>query len=157
MKTTNLLSGLPILRKAFLIGGAITLLISTCVIYPMERSRANYLDEYRNTFLTLAIALLLLMPGLMGKQVFKGLLFLATSSLIAVAFFYVAYPLVPFTFFIAILLGIPSGIITGLIFMIINFCFFGKIETNKLPKQIVVYLIILLVVSVLFGYGGDWF
>lgn len=157
MEKINLRSGLTPVRKAFLLGGTITLLISTCAIFPLERSRANYLEEFQNTFITLAIALLLLMAGLMGKKVFKGLLFLGVSTLIAVAFFYVAYPLVPFTLFVAVILGIPSGIITGLIFMVINYYFFRDIKTYKLFKQIIFYLIILSVVSVLFGYGGDWF
>lgn len=143
-------------RKVLLIAGILILLISTCVIFPIESSKTSFLEGFGYTFLTLAIALLLLMYGLMGNNFFKGLLFIVTSSILGAVFFYVAYPLAPFTVFVAIWLGIPSGIITALIFMIGDFYFFNAIKNYKLLKQIIVYMVILFIVSVLFGYGGDW-
>jgi hypothetical protein len=143
-------------RKVLLIAGIIILLLSTCVIFPIEYSKASFVEEFVYTYLTLAIALFSLMFGLMWKHFFKGLLFVVISSIVGAFFFYVAYPVVPFAAFIAIWLGIPSGIITALIFMIVNFYFFKEQKSYRLLKQIAVYFIILLVVSVLFGYGGDW-
>lgn len=150
------LSKISTIRKVLLITGIFTLLLGTCVIFPIEYSKAIVIEEFGYTYLTLAIALLLLMCGLMGKQVFKGLLFLLISSIIGAVFFYLAFPVIPFAVFIAIWLGIPSGIIAALLFLIVNFYFFKEIRNHKLLKQIIVYLIILFIVSVLFGYGGDW-
>ncbi len=143
-------------RKVLLITGICTLLISICIVFPIESSKTNFLEDFGYTFFTLAIALLLLLYGLLGKHFLIGLLFVITSSIAGAIFFYVAYPLVPFTVFVAIWLGIPSGLITAIIFMIANFYFFNAIKKYKLIKQIGLYVIILFIVSVLFGYGGDW-
>lgn len=144
-------------RKALFIAGILTLLASTCVIFPIERSNTSFLEGFVYTFSILAASLLLLMSGLMGKNFFKGILFIAVSSIIGAVFFYVAYPPVPFAAFIAIWLGIPSGIIAALVFMIVNFYFFKEIKSFRVLRQTTAYLAILCVVSVLFGYGGDWF
>lgn len=156
MKHIKLRSQIPPVRKAFLIAGTLTLLISTCVIFPTERSKTNFLEDFVYTFSSLALSLLMLMFGLMGRDFFKGLLFLLLSSIIAAVFFYVAYPLAPFAYFVAFWLGVPSGIVTALLFMTINFYFFKNIKKYKLLKQSIAYVIILLIVCVLFGYGGDW-
>ena len=156
MRIISLFTKISTTRKVLLIAGLFTLLISTCVIFPVEYSKASFIEEFGYTYLTLAIALFLLMFGLMGRYTFRGLLFLALSSIIGAIFFYVAFPVSLFTVFIAIWLGIPSGIITALIFMIVNFYFFSDAKKHKLLKQIVVYLVILFIVSILFAYGGDW-
>lgn len=143
-------------RKVVLWAGVITLLISLLVIYPVERSKANYIDEFGFTYLTLFIALPLIMFGLMGKSFFKGILMVALSAVVGAVFFYFAFPPFLFSSFIAVLLGVPSGIITALLFLIVNHYFFKDIRSYKRIKQVAVYFIILLVVAVLFGYGGDW-
>ena len=144
-------------RKGFLIGGFVTLLVSTCVIFPIQYGKASFIDEFGYTYLTLSVSLFLLLFGFLGNNFFKGILFLIISSLIGTVLFYVAFPPAPFAFFVAFWLGVPSGIVAALLFMIINFCILQDIKKYKLSKQIVVYSIILLVVSILFGYGGDWF
>ena len=144
-------------RKVTLISGIIVLLLTVCVIFPIESSKTSFLEELGYTFLTLIIALLLIMIGLLGKSFFKGLLFLILSSLIGFIFFYFAYPLVPHAFFVAFWLGIPSGIITALIFLILNFYFLKHVKKGRILKQTIIYLLILFLVSVLFGYGGDWY
>jgi len=144
-------------RKVPLIAGVILLLISVCIIFPIEYRRNSFLEEFVYTYSTLALALFLMMFGLMGRDFFKGLLFLFLSSIVGAVFFYYAYPLVPHASFIAVWLGIPSGIIAGLVFMVLNFYILNKQVGFKLLKQLAAYLIILLIVSVLFGYGGDWF
>lgn len=156
MKILTLFSELPNTRKILLISGMVTLLISTCVIFPIEYNKNTLLEEFVYTFLTLAIALFLLLIGLLGKHFFKGVLFILVSSIIGSVLFFVAYPSSPFAMFIAIWIGIPSGIITALIFMLVNYWFLNKIENYKLMKQIFLYSIILCMVSILFGYGGDW-
>ncbi|WP_442588097.1 hypothetical protein ACSBL2_18810 [Pedobacter sp. AW31-3R] len=144
-------------RKVPLIAGVILFLISVCFIFPIEYRRNSFLEEFVYTYSSLALALFLMMFGLMGRYFFKGILFLVLSSIVGAVFFYVAYPLVPYAAFIAVWLGIPSGIIAALIFMVLNFYILNRQTRFKLLKQIAAYLIILLIVSVLFGYGGDWF
>lgn len=157
MENSVTLHNIPNNRKIPLIAGAILFLICICIIFPIEYKRNSFIEEFVYTYYTLALALLLMMFGLMGRNFFKGLLFLVLSALIGAVFFYVAYPLVPYAAFIAVWLGIPSGILAALIFMVFNFYFLNKQNRYKLLKQIGVYSLILLIVSVLFGYGGDWF
>ncbi|MBC8984958.1 hypothetical protein H9X96_04125 [Pedobacter sp. N36a] len=156
MINTKLLANFSTPRKAILMVGIFTLLISTCVIFPIQKEESNFLEDFTYTFLGLFLALLLLMIGLLGKDFFKGLLFLFLSAIFGAVFFYVAYPVVQYASFIAVWLGVPSGVLTAILFMIFNFCLLKDLKRYKLLKQIIVYLIILFIVSVLFGYGGDW-
>lgn len=156
MINTKLLTNFSTPRKAILMAGILTLLISTCVIFPIQKEESNFLDDFTYTFLGLFLALLLLMIGLLGKDFFKGLLFLFFSTIFGAVCFYVAYPPVTFASFIAVWLGVPSGVVTAILFMIVNFYFLKDLKRYKLLQQIIVYFIILFIVSVLFGYGGDW-
>ncbi|ALL06867.1 hypothetical protein AQ505_16060 [Pedobacter sp. PACM 27299] len=156
MINTKLLTNLSTPRKVILMAGILTLLISTCVIFPIQKEESNFLEDFTYTFLGLFLALLLLMIGLLGKDFFKGLLFLFFSTIFGGVCFYVAYPPVTFASFIAVWLGVPSGVVTAILFMIVNFYFLKDLKRYKLLKQIIVYFIILFIVSVLFGYGGDW-
>lgn len=156
MINTKLLTNFSTPRKAILMAGILTLLISTCVIFPIQKEESNFLDDFSYTFLGLFLALLLLMIGLLGKDFFKGLLFLFFSTIFGAVCFYVAYPPVTFASFIAVWLGVPSGVVTAILFMIVNFYFLKDLKRYKLLQQIIVYFIILFIVSVLFGYGGDW-
>jgi len=144
-------------RKVSLIAGIVVLLLSLCVIFPIESSKTIVLEGLGYTFLTLAIAMLLIMIGLLGKFFCKSLLFLILSSFIGFTFFYFAYPLVPYSSLVAFWLGIPSGVITALIFLIFNFYFLTDVKNPRFLKKVVVYPLILFIVSVLFGYGGDWY
>lgn len=143
-------------KKLCLIGGIITLLVSLGIILPIETSKTYFIEELPFTFLTLALALFLMMFGLMGKDFFKGLLVLFSSALLGFACIYSVNFKDPWNVLAAVWLGIPSGIITALIFLVISF-FFLKDKTNyKRPKQVITYVIILAVVSILFTHGGDW-
>jgi len=97
------------------------------------------------------------MIGFMGKHFFRGILFLLLSAIIGYFLIYFGYPLGQFSFLAAFWLGIPSGIVAALIFLVVNYCYLMRIKTHKIIKKIVVYLIILLIVAILFGYGGDWY
>lgn len=156
MKVISSFSRLPATRKILLIAGIVMLLISTCLVYPIERSKTNFLEEFVYTFSTLAFALFLLMAGLTGKHFLKGILFLIASSFIGAVLFYLVYPPFRFAAFIAVWLGIPSGLTAALVFMILNYFFFSKVKSYKVIKQTLLYLTILFIVAVLFGYGGDW-
>ena len=152
----KLLADLSTTRKVLLIAGILTLLVSTFIVWPIESRKTSFLEELVFTFLGLAISLLLLMVGLLGKDFFKGLLFLFLSAIFGALCFYVVYPPVTFASFIAVWLGIPSGLVTAILFMIINFFFLTELKSYKLFKKVIVYFIILFIVSILFGYGGDW-
>lgn len=143
-------------RNIFLTGGIITLLISLLIIYPVEYGKSYLIDDFVYTFLTLAIALFLLMFGLMGKSFFKGILFLLGSTIFGFIVFYFAYLRIPWSGLAAVYLGIPSGIVTAIVFFLGNYLFLRNKTNYKLLKQVTMYLLILLVVSILFAFGGDW-
>ncbi|WAC42553.1 hypothetical protein [Pedobacter sp. SL55] len=56
-----------------------------------------------------------------------------------------------------IFMGIVTGVVSGLIFLAVNFCFLRDENRYKLFfKRLVSYLLILLISSILFAKGGDW-
>ncbi|WGQ10567.1 hypothetical protein QG516_02720 [Pedobacter gandavensis] len=156
MINTKLLANFSTPRKVILIAGIFTLLISTCVIFPIQKEESNFLEDFTYTFLGLFLALLLLMIGLLGKDFYKGFLLLFLSAIIAPVVFYLAYPAAAFASIIAVWVGVPSGVITAIVFMLFNFFFLKEVKNYKLLKQIIAYAIILFIVCVLFAYGGDW-
>ena len=102
-------------QKLFLIAGVIILAISLCIVFPLEQSNSSTIEAFGYTYLTLTIALLTIMYGLMGKVFFKGLLFLLFSALFSYCAWLLLYPSGWLSSFIAFWGGIPSGIIAGLI------------------------------------------
>lgn len=48
--------------------------------------------------------------------------------------------------------GLPAGIISGVVFLVVNYYF----SNLSLIKKIVLYLVILLIVSICVAKGGDW-
>lgn len=156
MISTKFLENYSTARKVVLLAGILVLLISTCVIFPIQKKDSNFMEDFTLTFLGLILALLLLMIAFMGKDFFKGLLLLFLSTLIGPLLFYVVYPPNVFATFIAVWLGVPSGLIAAVIFLILNFWWLREVKNYKLLKQIILYCSILSIVSVLFSYGGDW-
>ena len=135
------------------IAGTITLLISVFVIYPIEMGKANYVTDFVCTYVGLVVAVLLLMLGLMGKYFIKGLSFMLVSTILG---FTLIALTVEFGAILGFVIGIPSGVIAGMIFLVINFYFLKNIKRYRLPVQIVSYFIILCIVSFIFFRGGDW-
>ena len=140
-------------RKFTAIAGIITLLVSVFVIYPIELGKANYVSEFVYTYVGLSIAVLLLMLGLMGKYFIKGLSFILVSTILGFTLIALS---VEFGAILGFVIGIPSGVIAGIIFLVINFYFLKNIKRYRLPVQIVSYFIILCIVSFIFFRGGDW-
>ena len=144
-------------KKWLLMSSASILLISLCVIFPIEKSKSAFLSTYIYTYLTLGVAMLLGMYSLMGNHFFKGLLFLVCSTGFSFCGWYLVFyndfwGIVP-----AIYGGIPSGLVTGLLFLIVDGKFLrDKYKNSRLIKRVIIYLLILLLVSVLFEKGGDW-
>ena len=144
-------------QKLFLVSGVIVLAVSLCIIFPLENSKAITIAEFGYTYLTLTIALLTMMYGLMGKAFFKGLLFLLFSALFSFSAWLLLYPSGWLSSLVAFWAGIPCGIIAGLIFMLINFKFIKDDNRYQLFfKRLISYLLILLIVSYMFHNGGDW-
>ena len=140
-------------RKFTAIAGIITLLVSVFVIYPIELGKANYVSEFVYTYVGLSIAVLLLMLGLMGKYFIKGLSFILVSTILGFTLIALS---VEFGAILGFVIGIPSGGIAGIIFLVINFYFLKNIKRYRLPVQIVSYFFILCIVSFIFFRGGDW-
>ncbi|TDG36443.1 hypothetical protein EZJ43_07955 [Pedobacter changchengzhani] len=143
----------PKKRKFTAIAGIMILLISVFIIYPIEMVKANFVSDFVNTYLGLAVALLLLMLGLMGKYFVQGLSFMLISTIFGFTLIAVS---VEFGAILGFIIGIPSGVIAGMLFLVINFYFLKDVKRYRLPTQIISYCIILCIVSFLFYHGGDW-
>jgi len=143
-------------RKWFLIASGAMLIISLCVIFPLEK-KSEFIGDLVYTFITLGIAILLGMYGLMGKKIINGLLLILSSIVISFVCWYIVFNndfwgIVP-----AIYGGIPSGIVTGLLFLIVDYKWIeGEDRFRLFFKRLISYSIILLIVSVIAAKGGDW-
>ncbi|RZL34592.1 MAG: hypothetical protein EOO96_09275 [Pedobacter sp.] len=144
-------------RKQFLITGAVILIICLFVAFPLEYRKSQTIFDFTYTYFTLTVGLLITMYGLMGKHIFKGLLVVICSGFISFCTSYIVlyddfWGIIP-----ALYGGIPAGIVTGLIFLLLNF-FLLKNENKyrQLLKQFLSYVITLFIVSILFARGGDW-
>ncbi|MEO5911327.1 MAG: hypothetical protein ABIP95_10590 [Pelobium sp.] len=153
MRITEQLANISNTRKICLVAGVITLLISVLVIYPIEMGKANFVNDFVYTYLSLAVAVLLLMLGLMGEYFISGLLFVLISTILGFTLILLS---LEYGAILGFVIGIPSGVIAGLIFLVINFYFLKDVKRYRLPIQIVSYCIILCLVSFLFYHGGDW-
>lgn len=140
-------------RKITAIVGVITLLVSVFIIYPIEMGKANFVSDFVYTYSVLAVALLLLMLGIMGKYFITGLSFVLASTILG---FMLILLSVEFGAILGFVIGIPSGVIAGLIFLVVNFYFLKDVKSYRLPIQIASYFFILCTVSFLFFRGGDW-
>ncbi len=140
-------------RKFTAIAGVTTLLVTVFVIYPIEMGKANFVSDFVYTYLGLAVALLLLMSGLMGKYFVKGLSFVLASTILGFTLIALS---VEFGAILGFVIGIPSGVMAGIIFLVINFYFLKNIKSYRRPIQIISYFIILCTVSIIFFRGGDW-
>ena len=152
METIEIEKGLR-QRKITAIAGVITLLVSVFVIYPIEMGKANFVSDFIYTYSGLAVALLLLMLGFMGKYFVKGLSFMLASIILG---FTVIAVTLDFGAILGFVIGIPSGVIAGLIFLAVNFYFLKDLKSYRLPIQIVSYFIVLCIVSFVFFRLGDW-
>lgn len=162
-------------KKPILIAGAVILIISLCVIFPIEYSKASFVTDLKFTYFMLGIAMFTFMYALMGENIYKGLLFLLCSCIFSIICWFVFLPetelsksnskvfeltIALFSFFenfAKLYMGAVTGIIAGLIFMLIDYKF---IKTkNRYPLffiRLIAYLVILGIVSILFAKGGDW-
>ncbi|WP_113654341.1 hypothetical protein [Pedobacter namyangjuensis] len=162
-------------KKPILIAGAVILIISLCVIFPIEYSKASFVSDLKFTYFTLGIAMLILMYAFMGRNTYKGLLFLLCSCIFSIICWFIVLPesglsksnskafeltIAIFSFFenfAKLYMGTVTGIIAGLIFLIVNARLLKDENRYQLFfKRLVSYLIILGVVSFLFAKGGDW-
>jgi len=143
-------------RKWFLIASGITLLVSLCVIFPIEK-KSEFISDLVYTFITLGLAMLLGMYGLMGKKILGGLLILLMSVIISFISWYIVFYNDFWGIIPAIYGGIPSGIVAGLLFLITDANFLA--DDNKYKrfiKRLSTYSVLLIIISVLFAKGGDW-
>ena len=152
-------------RKIILITGIISAVINLFVIYPSVHSTASYISDYTLLFASLLVSTLLLLYGLTGPRFFQYVLFIFLSAILCATFWYIYSIWDSWKRLLVVFVGIPSGIITALLFFILRYVIFfrnkglpvDKAQKNKLLlKQIVLYVFLALIVSILFLKGGDW-
>lgn len=162
-------------KKPTLITGLLALTLCLCIIFPYEYRKASFITDLKYTYFTLAVAIFMLMYSFMGKHFFKGLSFLFFSCIFGIAAWFIYLPspnpiktnseffkflLTLFSFFnnfAAVYMGIVTGIIAGLIFLVINAWLLKNENRYKLFfLRLGSYLIIFSIVFILFAKGGDW-
>ena len=159
------IAGYTTARKTMLIAGSLVGLICLVFIYPKEHSTASYVTDYSLTFTTLATSAMLLLYGFTGPGFFKYILFTFLSAIVCATFWYVYSFWDIWQKLAVVWIGIPSGIITALMFFILRYLLFLRNKdqsiqhpktSNLLLKQVLLYIFLAIVISILFLKGGDW-
>ena len=143
-------------KKKSLWIGIVLSLIAFCVIFPIEKT--DFLDDLVYTFSTLLIGLLIIIYAISGAKFLKVIGFLLGSIIISMLFWFL-FERDGWGSSIAVIWGgIPSGFISGILFFIGNYYLrLGEKKEYKHLKQLLIYFFMLLIVSLLFRYGGDWY
>ena len=136
------------------------MVIAIAIIYPIEKSNAITIAEFNYTYLTLITGVLLSMYGFLGIRIFTALLFMILSAIISAIIWFMLFLNYFVSMIVAIWIGVRVGLLVGLIFVIVNTLFLERGESKKwkLIKQILVYILILGIFTMLFytGGAGDW-
>ncbi|WP_157287834.1 hypothetical protein [Pedobacter cryoconitis] len=143
-------------RKLFIIAGGILVIMAIAVIFPIEKSKAITIAEFHYTYLTLIIGVLLSLYGFLGTRIFTALLFMILSAIISSMIWFMLFSDSFVSMIVAIWIGFPVGLLVGLIFVIVNALFLEPVERKrwKLIKQVLVYVLILSMFTLLFYKGG---
>ena len=143
-------------RKLFIIAGGILVIMAIAVVFPIEKSKAITIAEFQYTYLTLIIGVLLSMYGFLGTRIFTALLFMILSAIISSIIWFLLFSDSFVSMIVTTWIGFPVGLLVGLIFVIVNALFLepGESKRWKLIKQVLVYVLILAMFTLLFYKGG---
>lgn len=142
-------------KKSLWIGIALSL-VAVGIIFPIEKT--DFLDDLIYAPSILVIGLAIIIYAISKGNFLKVMGLLVGSILISMLFWLLVEQGGWGTSIAVIYGGIPSGIISGILFLITNYYLkLSEKKEYKFPKQSILYLLILLTVSMLFRYGGDWY
>jgi len=143
-------------KKTSLWIGITLIVIALVVIFPIEKT--DFLGDLVYTFFTSLIGLIVIIYAIGGSSFFKIMGFLLASIMVSM-FCWALFERGGWGASIAVVWGgIPSGLTAGILFLMGNYYLqLNEKKTYKYIKQLLFYFIILLIVSILFRYGGDWY
>jgi len=144
------------IKRTGLCIGIVLSLIAVGVIFPLEKT--DFLDDLVYTPSILIIGLSIVIYSISEGNFLKVMGFLLGSILISILFWSLIEQGTWGASIAVIFGGIPSGFISGILFLIANYYLkLSEKKEYKYLKQSLIYFLILLTVSVLFRYGGDWY
>jgi hypothetical protein len=132
--------------------GLLIFLTGAFVVFPLEEK--NYLDELQCTFLTLIIGTLIALYGFLGSNFLKGLLFIFFCVSVSMLFLTISLNDSWGKNIMIFWLGVPSGAITAIIFIILNHFYFIKKDLKQISKGLFLIVIYTIIVSIM-RWGGD--
>jgi len=143
-------------NKSLWIGIALSL-VAVGIIFPIEKT--DFLDDLIYAPSILVIGLAIIIYAISKGNFLKVMGLLLGSILISMLLFWLLVEEGGWGTSIAVIYGgIPSGIISGILFLITNYYLkLSEKKEYKFLKQSILYLLILLTVSMLFRHGGDWY
>jgi hypothetical protein len=153
------------LRKVILLIGIVVCLVTLLVVFPIEYAAASYISDFKWTYPGLAFSVLFMLYGFTGHHFMKYLFFIFGSTLVSGVCWYLYSFHDPWVEIIVLLAGLPAGIVTALVFFVLRYFLFlrnkerpvGVQQKNiLLVKQGILYFVLLVIVSVIFLKGGDW-
>ncbi|NDV66686.1 hypothetical protein [Bacteroides sp. 224] len=144
-------------KKTCIIVGIVTFFIGCLIVYPIESRDTVTIEELKYTFSTLITGILIALYGLLGSNILKCLLFLFFWISMSMLFVYLWEDDGWGRGIVVFWLGLPSGAISGILFLIINHFFLRKKSKSKMRyvKQVGTLIVIYLIVVLIMKWGGD--
>lgn len=144
-------------RKGFIIAGGIFMVLAVGVILPIEKSKAITIAEFNYTYLALIFGVVLALHGFLANRIFSALFFMILSGIVSSGIWFLLFSDSFISTIVALWIGFPVGLLVGLIFVIVNELFLERGERKQLKriKQVIIYLVILTIFTLMFYKGGD--
>lgn len=145
-------------RRNYLISGTVLFLLGIVFAFPVDKlMNSGSLIRFAATCSFLGIGLLTLLYGIMGKRAIKAILLVILSTFLGYISWYYYTGAGWLSSTIAFWTGVPIGILSALLYLILDRYFLSKRQQKIiLLKQIALYLVLFLTLSLLAAKGSDW-
>lgn len=143
-------------NKLFIALGALVLIIGIIALFPLDvLMNDDVPGKIIFSFSGILLGLLLLLYGFFAAKFFKSVAIIVASVFLSVLFWNVYFGGEWGDKIVMFWVGVPSGIISGVLFLIINKY---RLSAKSIVTQAVTFLVLIALVNFLFYKGGDiWY
>lgn len=143
-------------NKLAAIAGTLLLIIGIVALFPLDvLMNDNVPGKVLFSFSGILAGILLLLHGIFNSGFLKSLAIIIACIFLSVLFWYLYYGGKWGEEIVMFWAGIPSGVISGTLFLVINKFFISKRTGNLIVAQVFALLSLLIIVNFLFHKGGD--
>lgn len=145
-------------NKLFIIIGALLLIIGFIALFPLDvLMNDDVPGKIIFSFSGILLGLLLLLYGLFKAEFLKSIAIILAGVFLSILFWYVFLGGEWGDTIVISWVGVPSGLISGVLFLIINKYILSKSNKNSMPAKGLLFVVLLAITNFIFYKGGDLF